>query len=505
VRALRPHLSVPVPWGRSAARDFFNQNETIILFSQGLVFFSLGFAVWLQRRRATRLTLSSSLIWLAAFAFVEALAVWGHVFIPIQDGYLSDGMIEGLEVVRATIQVAAFVFLVQFGLRLIDMPPVVRRSLTALSVLVAIGILGGCALAAGSTQWGAAEWEQAATALARYTLLFPGALLSAVGLWRQRAELSDAGMPGIKPYAGAAAGVLALYAVIGGLIVPPGPISPGGVGDADGWFDLTGLPLEVILGAVGLVLCVLAVKLLEIFDVEAKQQLEALDRARAIAEERARFRRDLHDGTIQSIYAAGLHLEAIAIRSDDDAVRSEVRGVVADLNDATDRLRDYIRALAQPPATPQGIATDLGELTKRFADETGREVRFSARGMGASGPLPDEASQHLEQILREALSNTARHAGACKVAVSLVFAPDELDLVVSDDGCGPHRQDEPPTPGRHEGLRNMSERARRLGGRIAVEEAPGGGTNVTLAVPLDSDVPEDEPFAIESDREVSRS
>ena len=103
--------------------------------------------------------------------------------------------------------------------------------------------------------------------------------------------------------------------------MPPGPITPGGIGDADGWFDLTGLPLEVVRGTAGLVLCVLAVKLLEIFDVEAKQQLEALDRARAIAEERARFRRDLHDGTIQSIYAAGLHLESIAIRTD-DAVRA---------------------------------------------------------------------------------------------------------------------------------------------------------------------------------------
>ena len=53
---------------------------------------------------------------------------------------------------------------------------------------------------------------------------------------------------------------------------------------------MTGLPLEVIRGLAGLALCVLAVKLLEIFDVEAKQQLEELDRARAIAEERARFR-----------------------------------------------------------------------------------------------------------------------------------------------------------------------------------------------------------------------
>ena len=109
-------------------REFFVQNETIILFAQGLVFFSLGFAVWLQRRRATRLTLTSSLIWLAAFAFVEALAVWGYVFVPIQETFLDPGVIDGLEVLRAVIQVAAFLFLVQFGLRLLTLPPVWRRA-----------------------------------------------------------------------------------------------------------------------------------------------------------------------------------------------------------------------------------------------------------------------------------------------------------------------------------------------------------------------------------------
>jgi signal transduction histidine kinase len=483
-------------------REFFVQNETIILFAQGLVFFSLGFAVWLQRRRATRLTLSSSLIWLAAFAFVEALAVWGHVFVPIQEDYLGPRAIEGLLVLRAMIQVAAFVFLVQFGLRLIGLTPLVRRCLTAVSVLVGLGILGGTALASGSTGWGAAEWESAVVALSRYTLLVPGAVLSAIGLWRQRAELADAGMTVIKPYAAAAAAVLGAYAVAG-LIVPAGPITPGGIGDSEGWFDLTGLPLEVVSGTAGLVLCVLAVKLLEIFDVEAKQQLEALDRARAIAEERARFRRDLHDGTIQSIYAAGLHLESIAIRTDDSSVRAEVREVVADLNAATDGIRDYIRALAEPPATPEGIAAGLGDLARRFSDETGRDVRFTVEGAAAAGPMPAEAGQHLSQILREALSNTARHAGACRVRVSLVFAPDELDLMVDDDGCGPGPPTEGGDTGRHEGLRNMRERARRLGGRLDVREAPGGGTRVTLAVPLDSDVPEDDSIPSDPEREVS--
>lgn len=484
-------------------REFFLQNETIILFAQGLVFFSLGFAVWLQRRRATRLTLSSSLIWLAAFAFVEALAVWGHVFVPIQEDYLEPAVIEGLLVLRAVVQVAAFLFLVQFGLRLLNLPPVARRSLTGLSVLVGLGILGGTALAAGSAGWSAAEWEAAVVALARYSLLLPGALLGAVGLWRQRAELADAGMTGIKPYAAAAAAVLGLYGLIAGLIVPPGPISPGGIGNAEGWFDLTALPLEVVTGTAGLALCVLAVKLLEIFDVEAKQQLEAVDRARAIAEERARFRRDLHDGTIQSIYAAGLHLESIAIRTDDLLVRAEVREVVADLNAATDGIRDYIRALAEPPPTPEGIVAGLGDLSRRFAEETGREVRFAAEGVASAGPLPDEAGQHLSQILREALSNTARHAGACRVRVSLAFAPDELDLVVSDDGCGPGRTSGGGDNGRHEGLRNMRERARRLGGRLTVDAAPGGGTRVLVAVPLDGDVPDDDSLPSDPEREVT--
>jgi signal transduction histidine kinase len=176
-----------------------------------------------------------------------------------------------------------------------------------------------------------------------------------------------------------------------------------------------------------------------------------------------------------------------------------VRGVVADLNAATDGIRDYIRALALPPPTPEGVATALAELTRRFEAETGREVRFAVEGVGASGPLPEEAGQHLEQILREALSNTARHAGACRVGVSLVFAPDELDLVVADDGCGPGPMID---GGEGQGLRNMRERARRLGGRLVVEPGERGGTRVTLAVPLDSEVPEGEPVVPDPAREV---
>jgi signal transduction histidine kinase len=482
-------------------RQFFIQNETILLFAQGLVFFSLALAVWLQRRRATRLTLSSSLIWLATFAFVEALAVWGQAFIPIQRDYIDPDVIRLLEMLRALVQIAAFVFLLQFGLRLMGWPLAVRRVLIAAGLLVAVATVVITGLAAGSMGWDIAEWESAVVAISRYTLLIPAALLSAVGLWRQRTELSAAGMTAIKPYAAAAAAVLAVYALAAGTIVGPGPLSPGGLGDSDGWFDLTGVPLSVVQALIGLALAVIAVKLLEIFDAEANQRIESLDRARAIAEERARFRRDLHDGTIQSIYAAGLHLESVAIRCEDPAVRGEVREVVADLNAVTDGIRDYIRALAQSPATPEGIATGLADLTRRFAEETGRDAEFHVEGVAAAGPLPDEAGQHIEQILREALSNSARHAGSCRVEVTLRFGPDELDLVVADDGRGPGSALFGEGDG--QGLRNMRERARRLGGRVTVETGPRGGTSINLAVPLDSEVPAGEPLPFEPFSEVT--
>lgn len=473
-------------------REFFVNNESIILFADGVVFFALGFAVWLQRRRATRLTLTSSLFFFATFAFVEALAIWGYVFIPIQQGYLRPGLIDGLIVLRGLVQTAAFVFLVVFGLRLLSLRPITRRVLSLGAVALWALIIGGGLLLAQGLDWSVEEWESSVVAAARYGLLLPGAAMSAVGLWRQQAELAEVGMRRIKPYAATAAGALAVYAVFAGMIVDEAPWGPGGPLTDAGWFDATSLPIAVVRGVIGAVLLVSVVGLLEIFEFEYTQRLESLDRARLVAEERARFGRDLHDGTIQSIYAAGLHLEAVIPTVDEEAVRDELRGVVDSLNDVITGIRTYIRALRQPAPTPHGLATGLEELVREYTMDTGLEARFRAIGLDEAGPLPDEAGEHLAQILREALSNAARHAGPCCVEVVLTLGADELDLVVADDGIGV--LPELPSDGPGQGLRNMRERARRLGGRLSVRPRDsGGGLVVDVQIPLDSDVPATEP------------
>jgi len=468
---------------------FFSQNQTIVVFAYGLVFFALGLAVWLQRRRASRLVLTSALIWLAAFAMTEAFAIWGNVFIPIQQSYLHAGLVNGLWVLRGLLASAGYLFMVQFGLRLLELSRRTRLALTGVSVAVWLLILGVGTIVAGQQHWTAVEWALSIDNVSRMTLLLVGALLAAVGLWRQRGALSLAGMTSIRPYAAATAGVLAFYALVGGTIVDVAPWAPGPI-TKQHWFTVTGVPLDVVLGVAGLALCVLAAKLLEIFEFEAKQRLDALERSRAIAEERARFRRDLHDGTIQSIYAAALRLEAIALHTDDGPNRDELRGVVGDLNHVTDDIRSYITDLSQTPDTPEGIAARLREIAGEFDLETDLKVRVQVRGMSSSGPVPQGAGRHLEQILREALANAARHAGSCVADVRLAFAQDELELVISDNGCGIS-----PPADEHIGfgLRNMHERARRLGGRLSVEQtAPG--TRLIVSIPLDSDIPDAAPL-----------
>jgi signal transduction histidine kinase len=469
--------------------EFFSQNQTIVVFAHGLVFFALGFAVWLQRRRASRLVLTSALFWLAAFAVVEAFAIWGNVFIPIQQRYLQAGYIDGLHVVRALLETAGFLFMVQFGLRLMEFPRRNRVMLTAASIVAWGVILLGGALAADQQHWSAEQWSASVDNVARTTLLLVGAMLAAVGLWRQRGALSAAGMTSIRPSAAAAAAVLAVYAVIGGTIVESAPWEPG-LMTKERWFAVSGIPLDLVLALAGLALCVLAANLLEIFEVEAKQREEALERSRAIAEERARFRRDLHDGTIQSIYAAALRLEAMALRAEEGVARNELRGVVADLNNVTDDIRSYITDLSQTPDTPAGIAERLREIAGEFDAESEIDVHLQVRGMSSSGPVPQGAGKHLEQIVREALANIARHAGACNADVRLAFAPDELELVISDNGCGIAAAADG-----HSGfgLRNMQERARRLGGRLSVDHM-SPGTRIVVAIPLDVDIPDPVPY-----------
>jgi signal transduction histidine kinase len=89
----------------------------------------------------------------------------------------------------------------------------------------------------------------------------------------------------------------------------------------------------------------------------------------------------------------------------------------------------------------------------------------------------------LYRICQESLANVVRHAAARHVDVRLVATPEQVRLVVEDDGQGFDASD---MPGERHGLVGMNERARMLGGSLEIRSSPGAGTRVEAIVPLET-------------------
>src|SRR5512142_2067164 len=98
---------------------FFDQNQQLILFVYGLVFFVMGLAIVLQSRRASQLELARSLSWLAAFGLTHGLTEWADVFIPIQATYNPPAIIQGLYILQLTLLSVSFTCLLRFGVSLL--------------------------------------------------------------------------------------------------------------------------------------------------------------------------------------------------------------------------------------------------------------------------------------------------------------------------------------------------------------------------------------------------
>jgi signal transduction histidine kinase len=205
----------------------------------------------------------------------------------------------------------------------------------------------------------------------------------------------------------------------------------------------------------------------------------------AVVEERERIGKDLHDGIIQSIYGVGLSLEDVPelMESEPREAAARVERAIEALHLAIRDIRDFILGLRPELLEGRGLVGGLVALAEEFRHNTLVEVDIT--GIDRELPEPDGGTSHdLLAIAREALSNVARHAKASQASIALGTSGDELVLVVADDGIGFAASRRSRRV--HQGLRNMAERAERLGGRLDVDSEFGAGTRAIVRVPLGS-------------------
>jgi len=198
----------------------------------------------------------------------------------------------------------------------------------------------------------------------------------------------------------------------------------------------------------------------------------------SVFEDRDRIARDLHDLVIQRLYATGMSLEGTMPLVMRPEVADRIRNAVDAMDDTIKDIRASIFALqargaAREPALRAGILALVDEMATMLGFDPALRL-----GSGLDTRLTPEHAEQALAVLREALSNVARHAAATKVDVTVAVDEGHLAITVSDNGRGIQ-------PGtRRSGLSNMTERARALHGDLIVSPGASGGTELVWRVPV---------------------
>lgn len=209
-------------------------------------------------------------------------------------------------------------------------------------------------------------------------------------------------------------------------------------------------------------------------------RLEAENLRSSVLHERQAMAAEVHDSVAQTLSFVKMRLPLLqdALRAHDDARSAryldDVRQAVGEAHGS---LREIITDL-RTRIDPRGLGPALEALAARQRERTGIALKVLNRVPAFS--LGPERDAELFHVVREALVNIERHAGARRAWLKLRPVRAGVEISIEDDGIGPPAPAAPGSAAGHHGLRIMQERAHRLGAALAVSARPGGGTRVRL-------------------------
>lgn len=211
----------------------------------------------------------------------------------------------------------------------------------------------------------------------------------------------------------------------------------------------------------------------------SRQLLEAQER------ERRRIARELHDELGQILTAAKMTLVSATRTPEHDCPATEqVREGINLVAQAIDRVRTIALELRPSVLDDLGLVPALRWYLRQQAQRAGFRVTLNAPTQTAR--VAPDVETACYRIVQEAVTNVIRHSGAVHVTLNIGFSDRALTVRVTDDGSGfdfPTAQARAHAGGSL-GLLGMAERAALVGGSLSIDATPGGGTVVSIVVPL---------------------
>ncbi|MEP7294124.1 MAG: GAF domain-containing sensor histidine kinase [Chloroflexota bacterium] len=199
-------------------------------------------------------------------------------------------------------------------------------------------------------------------------------------------------------------------------------------------------------------------------------------------EERNRLAREIHDTLAQGLTAITLQLETADALLDANSgkARTAVQKALALTRANLEEARRSVLDLRAAPLERRTLREALDDLVSQYAAEWNLEIEFEV--VGGDRPLPIRIEAGLYRMAQEALTNVVRHAKATHVCVHFTCMPDQVELLIEDDGEG---FDTGALAKGRFGLVGLNERARLLGGALELCSDPGEGTSLKITVPLE--------------------
>ncbi len=221
---------------------------------------------------------------------------------------------------------------------------------------------------------------------------------------------------------------------------------------------------------------------------------------RAVADERVRIARELHDAVGHAVNVMVLHAGAARLATDDPQTEASLREIEntgrAALTDL-DHMLGLLRPDLDAPLTPIHGSADIGRLVAEM-NAAGGDVHLDQR---CDPPIDRRVGIAAYRIVQEALTNAIKHAGPARVDVTMSCSGSELEILVVDNGVGSSGSR---TISGGRGIVGMRERASVLGGRLEAEPDPAGGFRVRALLPLDQRRPTPPRSASHTSTAVSR-
>lgn len=206
-------------------------------------------------------------------------------------------------------------------------------------------------------------------------------------------------------------------------------------------------------------------------------------RLSALLEDRGRIGRDLHDCVLQSLYAIGLSVAQTRRASSPtpQAKRPSEDQAIVQLNSLIHQIRQMIHGLEYGTVETFDLASELQILVDTYTQAGPLQIALDLQP-AAMDVLTGEEEREILNIVREALSNSVRHAHASQATVTLQKRGSRIRLAIGDNGTGL-------TPNKKQvagyGLANMAARAKKLGGHLKIRSHVGLGTHIIAEFSLE--------------------